>query len=461
MPQKNTDGKVVGYHILGEKNHFVMQMIDNIKSITTIYVLLIIFALIATAIFFKIIINKIIIKPLSEFQKGLFDFFNYLDRKNDKVRLININTNDEIADMSKKVNENIKHIKKQIQKDAVLIDEVKEIAQLVSNGKIKQKIKNSSTNLELEELKNVFNEMLQSLSTSICEDLSKIDEALKSYQQLNFKHEIKDSGKISEGLNDLVSTISTMLVINKSNGEQLQTNAYNLLENVNDLKNSSNKTTSDLHDTTNKLNDIANSISENTNFVVQMSKNAKELSQSATSDQDLANRTTTAMNEINAKITSVKEAIAIIEQIAFSTNILSLNAAVEASTAGEAGKGFAVVANEVRNLANQSADAAKTIKSLIETAMGKANEGKDIANEMIEGYSSLDQNVNKTLEIISDIAETSKKQQNQIDQVNSALNEINTQTKQNNQIATKTDKVATDINGIAKLIIKDVEKKQF
>ncbi|WP_226809462.1 methyl-accepting chemotaxis protein, partial [Aliarcobacter butzleri] len=75
--------------------------------------------------------------------------------------------------------------------------------------------------------------------------------------------------------------------------------------------------------------------------------------------------------------------------IAFQTNILSLNAAVEAATAGEAGKGFAVVAQEVRNLASRSAEAAREIKNIVENANHKANEGKLISSEMIKGYEEL------------------------------------------------------------------------
>ena len=82
------------------------------------------------------------------------------------------------------------------------------------------------------------------------------------------------------------------------------------------------------------------------------------------------------MDEINKEVSSINEAIEVIDQIAFQTNILSLNAAVEAATAGEAGKGFAVVAAEVRNLANRSAEAAREIKHIVELASKKAKEGK-------------------------------------------------------------------------------------
>ncbi len=82
--------------------------------------------------------------------------------------------------------------------------------------------------------------------------------------------------------------------------------------------------------------------------------------------QKLATYTVESMDSINDQTQAIADAITVIDQIAFQTNILSLNAAVEAATAGEAGKGFAVVAQEVRNLASRSAEAAKEIKSLVE-----------------------------------------------------------------------------------------------
>jgi methyl-accepting chemotaxis protein len=88
------------------------------------------------------------------------------------------------------------------------------------------------------------------------------------------------------------------------------------------------------------------------------------------------------MDEINSEVQAINEAISFIDQIAFQTNILSLNAAVEAATAGEAGKGFAVVAQEVRNLAGRSAEAANEIKRLVENAATKANQGKNISGEI-------------------------------------------------------------------------------
>src|SRR5690606_17581489 len=125
--------------------------------------------------------------------------------------------------------------------------------------------------------------------------------------------------------------------------------------------------------------------SNSNNKIAQRSQIASNVTYSASLGEKLANQTTTAMEEINTQVNLVNEAIGVIDNIAFQTNILSLNAAVEAATAGEAGKGFAVVAQEVRNLATRSAEAAKEIKEIVERATVKANEGKSIATNMIEG----------------------------------------------------------------------------
>ncbi len=118
---------------------------------------------------------------------------------------------------------------------------------------------------------------------------------------------------------------------------------------------------------------------------------SNETKSSANEGKINANDTVKAMDEINDTVQNINEAISVIDQIAFQTNILSLNAAVEAATEGEAGKGFAVVAQEVRNLASRSAEAAKEIKDLVENATQRANNGKITSSKMIEGFTQLEE----------------------------------------------------------------------
>jgi methyl-accepting chemotaxis protein len=167
------------------------------------------------------------------------------------------------------------------------------------------------------------------------------------------------------------------------------------------------------------------------------------------------------MDEINVQVNLITDAISIIDQIAFQTNILSLNAAVEAATAGEAGKGFAVVAAEVRNLASRSAEAAKEIKIIVENAKNKANEGKNIASHMISGYKELNENIQQTVNLISDIEMSSKEQLTGIEQINDAVNQLDEQTQQNAQIASQTHDVALVTDNIAKLVVSNANAKEF
>ncbi len=192
-----------------------------------------------------------------------------------------------------------------------------------------------------------------------------------------------------------------------------------------------------------------------------MATYSNSVTKSAYDGEKLANQTTVAMDEINTQVNLINDAISIIDQIAFQTNILSLNAAVEAATAGEAGKGFAVVAAEVRNLANRSAEAAKEIKTIVENATKKANQGKDIATNMIDGYKQLNENINQTINLISDIEMSSKEQLSGIEQINDAVNSLDRQTQQNAAIASQTHDVAVLTDEIAKLVVSDANAKEF
>src|SRR5690606_14852817 len=168
-----------------------------------------------------------------------------------------------------------------------------------------------------------------------------------------------------------------------------------------------------------------------------------------------------AMLKLNEESIKIGDTIEVISQIAFQTNILSLNAAVEAATAGEAGKGFAVVAQEVRNLATRSAEAAKEIKDIVELATVKANEGKSIATNMIEGYKNLNNNISSTMNLIADIENASKEQLLGIEQINDAVNQLDQQTQQNAMVASQSHDVAVSTDKIAKLIVSDANLKEF
>ncbi|QNM92958.1 methyl-accepting chemotaxis protein [Aliarcobacter cryaerophilus] len=437
---------------------------EYLKSANDVRNFSLIFALVVTGLIVAIVMYSMrtLSKNLTIISSGLLGFFSFLNKETTTTKQIEINSNDEFGTMAKVINENIKRTQDLINQDSALIDDVKRVVDIVKSGHLDTKIEKSTQNIGLEELKNSFNEMLEVTRENVCSDINKVIALLEDFSRLNFRARLEnDNGKIANGINNLASIINDMLKENKSNGMTLEQSSKELLEDVDRLNLSSNEAAASLEETAAALEEITSNIRNNTENIAKMAKYSNEIIKASASGEALANETTNAMDEINSKVNMVNDAISVIDQIAFQTNILSLNAAVEAATAGEAGKGFAVVAQEVRNLATRSAEAAKEIKNIVEEATIKANEGKTIATNMIDGYKGLNESISKTINLISDIEMSSKEQLSGIEQINDAVNELDRQTQQNAMIATETNDIAMNLDEVAKLIVEDTNKKEF
>ena len=450
------------------KDTQVNEAVDNSKLTTdksnsTLFILIVMSII---GILFGIIIGIGIVRQvgtsLTNFENGLLEFFGFLNKEIKKVTLLDDSSKDEFGEMAKVVNQNIEKTQRLIIQDHELIEDVKRVVNEVKQGKLHYKIEKTTQNESLEELKNTFNEMLENTSKNVCQDINKIIRVLDSFAKLDFRDRVEnDEGIVAKGLNNLADIINDMLVENKSNGLTLDESSNILLENVDKLNISSNEAAASLEQTAAALEEMTSNIRCNTQNIAKMANFSNSVTKSAQDGEKLASQTTLAMDEINVQVNSINEAISVIDQIAFQTNILSLNAAVEAATAGEAGLGFAVVAQEVRNLASRSAEAAKEIKTIVENATSKANQGKQIANNMIEGYKGLNQNISQTINLISDIESASKEQLLGIEQINSAINQLDQQTQQNAAIATQTHDIAIITEKIAKLVIDNANAKEF
>lgn len=451
---------------LEKKLHEINQNATQLKQEATLLLneilLAVVFISVIAFIVISILLSNIIIKSLNAFKDGFISFFDYLNKKNETIKLLDDKGRDEFSLMSKILNENIKNTQKAIEEDALLLDDVKKIVQEVKCGILYKKIEHDTHNKNLQELKVIFNQMLETVAQNICGDMNKIQKALDIFSKLDFRHRVPNpTGKTSQGLNQLANIINEMLMENKKNGLTLQQSASTLLQNVETLSSASNQAAASLEETAAALEEITSNISSNTQNVIKMSGFANQLHLSANDGEKLANQTTLSMDEINAQVEAINEAITVIDQIAFQTNILSLNAAVEAATAGESGKGFAVVAQEVRNLASRSAEAAREIKTLVENATTKANHGKTIANKMIQGYADLNNNITQTLELIKDVENASKEQYTGIEQINNAISELDQQTQLNANVASKTKDIAISTQEIAQLIVDNANEKEF
>ncbi|MGJ0338072.1 methyl-accepting chemotaxis protein [Aliarcobacter cryaerophilus] len=445
-----------------ERNKEIKEELNKTVSSVTTFILIILLITILSILVTIQLITRNIVSSLNIFQNGLLSFFAFSNKESSNVQLINLDGNDEFGIMAKVINQNIQKTQDLINQDDALIKDVKRVVNEVKAGHLYAKIEKSTINNELEELKSSFNEMLEVTKTNVCSDINKVLSVLDSFSKLDFRVKIdNDNGKVATGINNLSNIINHMLVENKSNGLTLEESSKMLLFNVNKLNISSNEAAASLEETAAALEEITSNIRNNTESIAKMSQLSNGVTKAVNEGQAMANQTTTAMDEINTQVNLVNEAIGVIDNIAFQTNILSLNAAVEAATAGEAGKGFAVVAQEVRNLATRSAEAAREIKAIVERATVKANEGKEIATNMIEGYKNLNSNISSTMNLISDIENASKEQLLGIEQINDAVNQLDQQTQQNAMVASQSHDIAQSTDEIAKLIVQDANQKEF
>ncbi|OQR41452.1 hypothetical protein AS859_05690, partial [Aliarcobacter cryaerophilus] len=115
----------------------------------------------------------------------------------------------------------------------------------------------------------------------------------------------------------------------------------------------------------------------------------------------------------------------------------------------------------VRNLASRSAEAAKEIKNIVESATSKANDGKQIASSMIEGYKGLNSSINQTISLIQDITSSSKEQQKGVEQINDAVSSLDKQTQENANIARVASDIAAEASSMAKKILENANSKEF
>ena len=186
------------------------------------------------------------------------------------------------------------------------------------------------------------------------------------------------------------------------------------------------------------LEETAASLEELTSTVRQNADNARQANQLAVSASDVAqqggqivSQVVDTMGVINSSSSRIVDIIAVIDGIAFQTNILALNAAVEAARAGEQGRGFAVVAQEVRNLAQRSAAAAKEIKELIGESVSNVNAGAALVDKAGATMNEIVASVTRVTDIMGEIMAAGDEQSAGIDQINQAVAQMDQVTQQN------------------------------
>ena len=425
--------------------------------VTEISIISIILTIITIALILFIV--KKATNPIGKLKDG----FDNLLHSNDTNITLNVQSKDEIGEVANLFNAYMDKVRAGLKQDEKVIEEASDVLEKTGNGFFVYKVNSKASNPHVEDLKNKLNSMI--LSTK--ETLDKINETLRFYAESKYDYKIKDDGiygnlgSLTAGIKLVGNNTSEILAMVMNTGEALNNNTHTLSNASNNLSASSNQQAASLEETAAALEQITATIQANTQATNRMSQLAQNVTTSAKNGQNLANQTAESMDDINTQVSSINVAIEVIDQIAFQTNILSLNAAVEAATAGEAGRGFAVVAQEVRNLANRSAQAAREIKNIVELASKKAQDGKEISDNMIHGYTELNENISKTLDTINEVAIASKEQERGIVQINDAINTLDQATQKNAQVADEISIMATNIANMSNSLVSAASKASF
>jgi methyl-accepting chemotaxis protein len=188
---------------------------------------------------------------------------------------------------------------------------------------------------------------------------------------------------------------------------------------------------SSLEETNASLQEMNAMVRQNAENATQANDLADEASKNSRNGNESMKRLGDAIGKIKESSDQTANILKTIDEIAFQTNLLALNAAVEAARAGEAGKGFAVVAEEVRSLAQRSAEASRNTAQLIEDARHNAENGVDVAHEVEQGLGQIDEVVGKVTSLITEVASASKEQADGIDQITKAMAQMDQVTQSN------------------------------
>jgi len=245
------------------------------------------------------------------------------------------------------------------------------------------------------------------LTRSITRPFKEIFKGLKTFSSV----ELKETGE----------SFKRLIQVMTKAADQVASASSQVAQSSQQMAEGASEQASSLEETSSSLEEMASMAKQNAENARQANTMANEVRQGAEKSRDAMVRMSEAISKIKTSSDETAKILKTIDEIAFQTNLLALNAAVEAARAGEAGKGFAVVAEEVRNLAQRSAEAAKNTSSLIEESHKNADNGVAVSGEVEGVLKQIVEGVQKVTQLMTEVAVASDEQAQGVEQINTAV----------------------------------------
>ena len=255
-----------------------------------------------------------------------------------------------------------------------------------------------------------------------------------------------DSSSLLAALKEMQGRLENMVSDIKTSAETIKVGSAEISSGNADLSSRTEAQASSLEETASSMEQLTDTVKQNADNARQANQLVGTASDVAIKGGEVVNQVVTTMSEIDSSSKKIVDIIAVIDGIAFQTNILALNAAVEAARAGEQGRGFAVVAAEVRNLAQRSAAAAKEIKTLIGDSVDKVKLGSQLVDQAGRTMEEIVASVKRVSDIMTEISAASQEQSAGIQEIGQAISQMDEMTQQNSALVEQAAAAAESMN---------------